>query len=536
MTVWAGSAAAQPPIARDAAPAPSLAAVLAAAGTRVALLALAWLVLVRTDSALRTALAVAALAIPYAVVRPLAAAWIVTTGPRRLAAGADVASTAVFAVEAILYQHGTLLLMLLAVIAGVLRGVGDQSHASIIALPADPSGDPQSPVPMPVAVAGGVLAGAAVGFLDMVSVVWLAALAFAVSAAITIWQSPKLAPTLSAQATASVDNARLAIVGDLVTQELQTYRPVRLRRVSMRSAINAAVIDAATLAGAFGLVALWVRDVLRVPGLFGFVGGAFVVGAFAGSLASQMRQRAFLICVGIGVGFAVAVTPGMISQHVPVLLVSLMLAAFVAGAVFTTSAPIREVVVDYAGNPQEQLISETVSSVMAYLLAPFALLLGAVVVAQLHGAVGLLAAGLLYLLGVGVPMMGRPVRPSGSPGVGVATPEEPDAVPAAARYTGVSTWIAVTLVYNDGAWTVEVERKNGPREPSHEVRATDALRAIDLLDVPGIREEIEKAITDDQTRAEKEAQRLRDELGGVGAKLTAINEMVELSDLWHTNH
>ena len=70
MTVWAGSAAAQPPVARDAAPAPSIAAVLAAAGTRTALLAIAWLVLVRTDSAPRTALAVAALAIPYAAVRP----------------------------------------------------------------------------------------------------------------------------------------------------------------------------------------------------------------------------------------------------------------------------------------------------------------------------------------------------------------------------------------------------------------------------------------------------------------------------------
>ncbi|HKD97928.1 MAG TPA: hypothetical protein VKB69_10045, partial [Micromonosporaceae bacterium] len=453
--------------------------------------------------------------------------WVVVTGPRRLATGADLAATVVFATLAILYQHGTALLVVLAVIAGVLRAVGDQSHASIITPPPEPGADPQPPVPVPVALVCGVAAGAVVGWLDVVSVVWLAALAFAISAAITIWQTPRLAPALSA----SAESARLAVVGDLVTQELRTYRPVRLRRVSLRSAAIAAVVDAATQAGAFGLVALWVRDVVQDPATLGFVGGAFVVGAFAGSVAGQMRQRALITCAAIGAGFALAVAPGMVTSNVPVMVVPIALAAFVAGAVFTTSVPVREVVVGYPGGSPEQLISETLSSVLAYLLAPFAVLLAAVVYENWTRVGGLLTAGLLYLVGVGVPMLTRPERPAGAAG-----PDEPTKAlePTHPRYAGITTWIAVTLVYTDGAWTVEVEHKDGVKEGTHDVRPADALRAIDLLDVPGVREEVEKAITDDQARAEKEAQRLRDELGGVGAKLTAINEMVELSDLWHT--
>src|SRR5262245_31423182 len=111
MTVWSASAPAQPPVARDAAPAPSLAAVIASAGTRVAVLAVGWLVLVRTDSPVRAAVAVAALAFPYALARPMLAGWVVVTGPRRLATGADLAATVVFAALAILYQHGTALLV-----------------------------------------------------------------------------------------------------------------------------------------------------------------------------------------------------------------------------------------------------------------------------------------------------------------------------------------------------------------------------------------------------------------------------------------
>jgi hypothetical protein len=527
MTVWAGSAPVQPPVAHDAAPGPSLAAVLAAAGTRVALLAVGWLVLVRTDSPVRTVVAVAALAFPYALVRPLAAGWIVVTGPRRLATGADLAATVVFAALAVLYQYGTTVLVVLAVVAGVLRGVGDQSHASIVTPPPEPDTEPRPTVPMPVSLVCGVTAGAVVGWVGVVSVVWLAALAFASSAAITIWQTPKLAPATSP----SAETARLALVGDLVTQELRTYRPVWLRRVSLRSAVNAAVIDGATQAGAFGLVVLWVRDVVRDQTTLGFVGGAFVVGAFAGSIAGQMRQRALLTCAGIGAGLAVAVAPGMVTSRVPLMTVPIALAAFVAGAVFTTSVPVREVVVDYPGNRPEQLISETFSSVFAYLLAPFAVLLMAVLYEGWSAVGGLLAAGLLYLVGVGLPMVSRPERPAEAAG---ASEPAQALEPTHPRYGGVTTWIAVTLVYTDGAWTVEVERKNGVSEGTHDVRPTDALRAIDLLDVPGVREEVEKAITDDQIRAEKEAQRLRDELGGVGAKLTAINEMVELSDLWHT--
>ena len=83
---------------------------------------------------------------------------------------------------------------------------------------------------------------------------------------------------------------------------------------------------------------------------------------------------------------------------------------------------------------------------------------------------------------------------------------------------------------------VEVERKEGVAAGGHDVKSIDALRAIEVLDLPGLREELESAIEDDQKRAEQETQRLKDELGGVDDRLSAIREMVEWSEMWRTNH
>jgi hypothetical protein len=304
--------------------------------------------------------------------------------------------------------------------------------------------------------------------------------------------------------------------------------------------------------------------------VLGLVGGAFVVGAFAGSAAaygmphaagniaasqtgtsqaeadqtgtgqtatdqssvgknSEGTSGAWQIGWAAAIGFAIGATPNLILAHLPGLSAVIAAAALVAGVVFTVKPPPDEVIVDYAGVPQEPVIAENLAVAGAFVVLPVAAWVGAVLALHLSVVVGLLLAGVLYLIAVGVPLLRRE-----APGAEVAAPEVV-VEPVAARFAGVAAWVAVTLIYAEGGWTVEVERKEGVGEGGHDVKSTDALRAIDILDLPGLREEIEEAIADDQTRAEHETQRLRDELGDVDERLAAIREMVEWSESWRAD-
>lgn len=525
MTVPSGTAWQTPMPYHEPGRARTFSAVFASVGTRVALLAIGWLVLNRTNSAVDTAIAVAGLAFPYAVMRLFAGGWITGIGPRRVAAFTDLASTVTFVGIAALYQHRTLLLIALAAVAGVLRGLADESRALVEASEDDTDERANRGIHPLVLAAGGVACGAVVAWLGVVSVVWLAALSFALCAAIAVWQSPRLmAPIPVSTSTPPGEPSREALVGDLVTQEIRIYRPVRGRGVSLNGALTGAFVDFAAQAGALSLVLLWVRYVLHAPNALSLVGGAFVVGTFAGCAGVTMRDRAIVGYIAVAAGFAAGSIPGVLALQLPGMAWPIALISFIAGSAVPSGLITRDIRVDYTGTPQERVVNDNVSAAMAYVAIPVGIALGAGIVLRLGSIAGLLAGGTLYLLAVGIPMVSRPPASAdaGTDNRLVTTP---------VRYAGVATWIAVTLTYADGEWMVDVARKNGAGDP-HAVKPTDALRAVEILDVPGVREEIELAIAADQTRAELEAQRLRDELGDLGVKLSAINEMVELSELW----
>ena len=528
MTDQANAASAGPMPASARGSGDTLAEVLSAAGTKVCALAITLLVLARTDSIARAVAVGAGIAIAYVTARVLLPKWVAQTGPRQVAATADLAGAAVLIAIASSYQHGfaLVLVLVLAAVVGVLRGAADLAHTGMgarqqtgaVALGGDaPAGGTEALI---VALVCGLVGGLIVGWLGVVAMVWLAAIALAASATLTAWTPP---------VNGATDPGLIARILEEDTRELAIYRSASSGRVGLRGTLIAMAIENAGQAGALVLVLLWVRGVLAAPAALGLVGGAFVAGAVAGCVASYAGQRAVAIAAAGAVGFAGGAAITLLGGHLPALSGVIACAAYVAGVVFTGKPQRVEVIVDYAGVPQEPVLSANHSAALIFAGLPIAGLVGALVVEHMSTVAGLLVGAALYLVAVGVPMMDRsaPAAEAGAPDV---------IEPVALRYAGAAAWVAVTLIYSEGAWNVEVERKEGVGEGGHEVKSTDALRAIDILDLPGLREEVETAIVEDQTRAEEETQRLRDELGGVDERLSAIREMVEWSELWRANH
>lgn len=117
------------------------------AGTRVATIALPWLVLTETDSPALAGLVLTAEMAPYVIAKALGGPLVDRYGPRLISVAGDVLSGGFLALIPILYAAGQLALperlpLLLAVVAlaGALRGPGDGARNAMIPAVSDASG------------------------------------------------------------------------------------------------------------------------------------------------------------------------------------------------------------------------------------------------------------------------------------------------------------------------------------------------------------------------------------------------------------
>lgn len=499
----------------------TIAATLAGVSTKVSGFALSLLILANTNSIWRTVAVAAAMAVFYAAARLSLREWVARLGARPTAAGADLASAVALVGFAAAYHSAFGIVLALAAVIGGLRGSADLAHDSPVPAVQLGSGSPTT-LSLIVPSVCGVVAGGVVTLAGAVAMVWLPAIALVTAAAVVSWTAPQTNGGMSAVVRALDED----------TQELGLYRAGAERRIGISAALVTVAIQNAAQAGALAIVLLWVRGLLQAPMALGIVAGSFVTGALVGGVAVAVGHRAVQIGVAAAIGFAVAAVPGLVVAHLPGLSAVIACAAFVAGSVFAGGLSTPDVVVDYTGRPQERTWTMNQASAVAFLALPAAALAGAAIVDRLPLVGGLLVGAALYLAAVGAPMMQRAAAVHGEEVREATVPADPIAV----RLAGVATWVAVTLIYAEGGWAVEVERKEGVTAGGHDVKSIDALRAIEALDLPGLREELERAIEDDQKRAEQETQRLKDELGGVDDRLSAIREMVEWSEMWRTNH
>jgi hypothetical protein len=82
--------------------------------------------------------------------------------------------------------------------------------------------------------------------------------------------------------------------------------------------------------------------------------------------------------------------------------------------------------------------------------------------------------------------------------------------------------LTVTLAYADNEWTVAATQGAKALARPYVIRPAEALKMVQLIDVPGVQEAVEQILTAERTEAEQQAQRLRAELAEVEARLAEL--------------
>jgi hypothetical protein len=82
--------------------------------------------------------------------------------------------------------------------------------------------------------------------------------------------------------------------------------------------------------------------------------------------------------------------------------------------------------------------------------------------------------------------------------------------------------LAVTLSWRDGDWTVQAQRGSRVVARPAPVRAADALRMVGMLDAPEVAEIVAEIVETERAAAREQAERLRQELAAVEAKLAEL--------------
>ncbi|WP_127500928.1 hypothetical protein [Actinoplanes solisilvae] len=84
--------------------------------------------------------------------------------------------------------------------------------------------------------------------------------------------------------------------------------------------------------------------------------------------------------------------------------------------------------------------------------------------------------------------------------------------------------LTVTLAYGEGEWTVAASQGAKTLAKPYVIRPAEALRMVQLVDVPGVQEAVEHILSAERADAEEQAARLRAELAEVEARLAELGE------------
>ena len=109
--------------------------------------------------------------------------------------------------------------------------------------------------------------------------------------------------------------------------------------------------------------------------------------------------------------------------------------------------------------------------------------------------------------------------------------ERPDPATPAPRKAGRAArpkppaTLTVTLAYADGEWMVSATQGAKSLAKPYVIKPAEALRMVELLDVPGVQEAVEHIVAAERSAAQEHAQRLRSQLAEVEARLAELGEL-----------
>jgi hypothetical protein len=119
-----------------------------------------------------------------------------------------------------------------------------------------------------------------------------------------------------------------------------------------------------------------------------------------------------------------------------------------------------------------------------------------------------------------------PVRPP-EPPAPVAAPSPapaPRKAPAKAAKPKPPPGLTVTLAYTDGEWTIAANQGTKALAKPYVVKPSEAMKIVQLVDVPGVQEAVEQIVSVERAEAEQQAERLRGELAEIEARLAELRD------------
>lgn len=300
-------------------------------GTRMSMVALPWFVLVTTGSPLRTGVVAFAEMLPYVVVSVAAAPLTDRFGPRRTSIVCDLGSTVAVGAIPLLHAADALGfggLVALVVVAGALRGPGDNAKHVLLPSVAEAAGVPleratalYDGVNRVAGLVGAPLAGVLIGVFGASDVLLIDAATFVVSAAL-------IAAGVTRLTAVAEDDEVGASYRERVATGMRFLRDDRLL-----FAIGAMLMLTNLLDSAFTgvLLPVWARDNGHGALGVGLVQGAFGLGATVGAMTMVLialrlpRRATFLVC------FLVAGSPRFIAMALDAPLPAVMTLGVVGG-------------------------------------------------------------------------------------------------------------------------------------------------------------------------------------------------------------
>ncbi|WP_204296387.1 MFS transporter [Actinoplanes campanulatus] len=277
-------------------------------GSRITFVAVPWLILVTTDSALLAGVAGFAEMLPYVLSGLIGGPIVDRVGPRPTAVTADAASVlAVAGIPLIAYCEGVSFgaLLVLIALAGALRGFGDAAKRALLPRTIAAAGlSTERGTAMydgtcrASTLVGLPLAGVLIATLGPAVVLLFDALSFAVSALII----GALVRVGHADAAARAESKQQGYA-DALRDGFRYVRGDRLIVGVMAMLFATNLFDQAF---ATVFVPVWVRDGPHGPAALGVIGTAFGLGAVAGNLLYTVlaprlpRRRTFGICFFLG--------------------------------------------------------------------------------------------------------------------------------------------------------------------------------------------------------------------------------------------
>ncbi|GID92168.1 hypothetical protein ACFQFC_04030 [Amorphoplanes digitatis] len=120
-----------------------------------------------------------------------------------------------------------------------------------------------------------------------------------------------------------------------------------------------------------------------------------------------------------------------------------------------------------------------------------------------------------------------PPPPPAAPAVAApsaGTAPAPRKAPGRAAKPKPPPGLTVTLAYTDGEWTIAANQGTKSLAKPYVVKPSEAMKIVQLVDVPGVQEAVEQIVSAERAEAEQQAERLRAELAEIEARLAELRD------------